>query len=393
MGVFIVLILIDFFIWWRMLSDLRHRPVMARATAIAVLSVLTVFLLMLIFRIITYKGIFDEPVNVFRFLEFGSVAGVLIIIGILYVLISLCTLILRRYFHRSLSGIIWTNLAVAGLIILLFTDGHFRQRFDLRITRKEVRIPELDHRLDGLKIVMISDMHLASFYGHYNKLSIMMDSINRLDPDVLINGGDFISYGWREFGNCDTILDNANASLGAFAVSGNHDDGSYYPDFNPEIGSICEKMLKEKIESSGYVLLSDSSATISYNGLPVTIAGVVSHGHHLDVSYGDFGKALAKADSSALTVLLLHNPVGWDSVLTRRSAPALTLSGHTHGMQVGFPVPGGYISPASLIHKYWRGLYEKEGRYLFVSTGAGSMGMSVRIFMPPEIVLLTIKVK
>ncbi len=373
--------------------DLRNRSEVIRTFVVITLGVLTVILLKLIISIETYSGSFSEPSNIFRYLTFGSVASLIVTLSVCYILISTITILLRRILHKKLSGVIWTNLVIATLIIALFADGYFRQRFDFRVRREEVRISNLDPRLEGLKIALISDLHLASFHNHYDKLCLMIDSVNKLKPDILINGGDFISYGWEEFGGCDTILNKGKVNLGSYAVLGNHDDGTYLPDYTSEYGNECNAMLGEKIKSSGYNLLSDSSVLVIFNEAPVTISGVVTHGHHLSVRYGDFEKALSKTDTSALSLFMMHNPVGWDSIVTLPEAPDLTFSGHTHGLQLGLPVPGGYISPASSFFRYWRGLYEKEGRFLYVSTGVGCMGMAERFFMPPEIVLLTIRSK
>jgi len=391
MGIVIFLILVDFFLWWRMLSDLKKRSVVVRTFVIIILSVLTVILLNLIIGMAIYKGEFSEPSNVLRLMNFGSIASLIVTLGVCYILISTITLLLRRIFHRSFTGVIWTNIIIAALITILFADGYFRQRFDFRVVREEVKVSNLDPRLEGMKIVVISDLHIASFFSHYDKLRVMVDLVNSLKPDILVNAGDFISYGWEEFGDCDTILNNAWGTTGSFAVAGNHDDGTYLPEYKALYGIECTLKLKEKIHSSGYTLLTDTSITVTYNGAPVTVSGVVTHGHHLNVSYGDYKKVIANTDTDSFSMLLLHNPVGWDSVLSLPGSPDITLSGHTHGLQAGLPVPGGYISPAAYFHKYWKGMYEKNGKYLFVSTGIGCMGMSERIFMPPEMVLLTLR--
>lgn len=391
MVVYIILILVLLFIWWRMLSDLKNRPRIAVAVVVLVLSLITCSLVYLIFSMTTYKGEFATPENVCRYLVFGTVSALIITVGVFYVISSTVTLILRRYFKRRLSGIVWTNLAVAGVIVLLFADSHFRQRFRFRVVEQEVTIPVADPGIDGLRIAFITDMHLASFYGHYDKLREVTVKLNSLKPDIIINGGDFISYGYHEYANCDTIMAGAAAPSGNFAVAGNHDDGTYHPSYTESYGIACKTELKRKIEASGYTLLNDTSVIFRYKGLPVTVAGVVTYGHHLNVEYGDFDKALAGSDSASLLILVMHNPAGWDEVQGFARRPDLTLSGHTHGLQIGLPLPGKTISPASAVHKYWRGLYEMDNSFLFVSSGLGSMGMTSRIFMPPEIVIITIR--
>jgi hypothetical protein len=149
--------------------------------------------------------------------------------------------------------------------------------------------------------------------------------------------------------------------------------------------------VSDKIRASGYTLLNDTTVLITHNGAQLSVSGVVTHGHRLNMRFGDFDKVMDQYDDSLFNLLLVHDPAGWKAASENGRLPDLTLSGHTHGMQIGLPAPGGYISPASAIHEYWRGLYSRENSYLFVTTGLGTMGMAARIFMPPEIIVLTLR--
>ena len=83
-----------------------------------------------------------------------------------------------------------------------------------------------------------------------------------------------------------------------------------------------------------------------------------------------------------------HDPSHWDSIILPGNYPVdLTLSGHTHGFQVGIEVPGLKWSPAKYLFKHWAGLYqdEKTGNYLYVNRGLGSIGYPGRIGILPEI--------
>jgi predicted MPP superfamily phosphohydrolase len=147
-------------------------------------------------------------------------------------------------------------------------------------------------------------------------------------------------------------------------------------------------MVEQYIESSGYTLLRDSAAVINFRGKNIAIAGVATHGHRLDMTYGNFEKVLSPLPDSLFTILIIHDPAGWLISSIAGRLPDLTVAGHTHGFQAGLPGRG--WSPSALIHEQWRGLYEFRGSHLFVSTGLGTMGMAARFFMPPEIVILTI---
>jgi predicted MPP superfamily phosphohydrolase len=391
MLVFIILLLTDIYIWRRLFTDLRQGNKILWAAVFTVKAITSFILLYLIIRLLFYKGEFADPANAFRYLAFGAIAALIVTVALSYLFTGIVNRLIEKVFHRKLRGLIIANLVISGALLLLLTDSYLRQRFDLRVVRQEITISNLDSRLDGLKIVLISDLHLCSWQGHYNRLAGVISSINAEKPDLLFNVGDFINFGWQEFGGCDTILRKARTVSGAFAVLGNHDDGTYYPHYDETYGQECAAMLSGKISASGYTLLSDTTVVINHNGAEIAISGIVTHGHHLNMYYGDFDKAFDLIPDSVFSLMLVHDPAAWDVAAQDTRMPQLAISGHTHGAQVGLPLPRGYISPVSLYDKRWKGLYSNDGKYLYVTTGLGTMGMALRIFMPPEIVVITLR--
>ena len=67
---------------------------------------------------------------------------------------------------------------------------------------------------------------------------------------------------------------------------------------------------------------------------------------------------------------------------------ALTLSGHTHAMQMGIRIGQNQWSPSQYIYREYNGLYHENGHQLYVSRGAGFIGIAGRIAQRPEITLL-----
>lgn len=391
MWIFVILVLADIFIFWHLVSDLKHRNKALQEVVFTVKAIVSLVLLYFIVRLLSYKGEFADPANAYRYIVFGALTALIIIVGSLYLVTSTGTRLLGRILHRKLGGLVLTNIIISGVLLLLFTDSFFRQRFNTRIVRQDITVASLDSRLDGMKIILVSDLHLSSWHGNYDRLAGVVSTINAEKPDLLVNAGDFITYGWQEFGGCDTILRKAAAVSGKFAIRGNHDDGSYNPGYNIAYGQECREKLLEKINASGYSLLSDTTVLTEHNGAPVAISGIDTYGHHPDMSYGNFKKAFDLIPDSVFSLLMVHDPAGWDEAAQYDIAPQLALSGHTHGMQAG--LPGGSISPASVVHKYWRGLYGAEDQFLYVTSGLGTMGMALRIFMPPEIVVITLNSK
>ncbi|MGI7163461.1 metallophosphoesterase, partial [Campylobacter coli] len=90
-------------------------------------------------------------------------------------------------------------------------------------------------------------------------------------------------------------------------------------------------------------------------------------------------------NTSKASILLAHQPK--TALLYNLSDFDLILSGHTHGGQI-FP----FMFLVKLHQGFIRGLYDLgENTKLFVSSGAGFWGPSLRVFAPNEIAILNLK--
>jgi len=385
---YIILFIADLFLWFIIWRELKERDRILRASVLVLKTAVTALFLFLLLRIVLYKGEFADPANAFRQIQMGTMAVLLVSSSTACLTANLLKWMISLLRGRKAGNSGIANTLIFILLTLLVADGYFRQRLDIRTVRQTVTVTGLDPALDGMKIALIADLHISSWHDSYDRLDRAMQSVDDEDPDLILNTGDFITFGWQEFGRSDTILRKAKALAGAFAVEGNHDDGTYYPGFDDSYGAECRMMVEQYIESSGYTLLRDSAAVINFRGKNIAIAGVATHGHRLDMTYGNFEKVLSPLPDSLFTILLIHDPAGWLISSIAGRLPDLTVAGHTHGFQAGLPGRG--WSPSALIHEQWRGLYEFCGSHLFVSTGLGTMGMAARFFMPPEIVILTI---
>ena len=81
--------------------------------------------------------------------------------------------------------------------------------------------------------------------------------------------------------------------------------------------------------------------------------------------------------ASRLPFCFRHDPTHYDEkVVPHEQKVHLTLSGHTHGMQFGFEIPGLRWSPVQYRYKKWAGLYETNGKYLLCKSGFWVFGLS-----------------
>ena len=275
------------------------------------------------------------------------------------------------------------------LTILLVTSGTLYGRFNFQFEEIEIKYDNLPDDLEGLRIVHISDMHLSSFHRNKKRLRDLLKEITSLEPDILVNTGDFVTIAWNEMAPFTEILRESVSRYGNFAIPGNHDAGTYHPFYDDrdrrQNVSIFDSLLLE----SGYIQLKDSCVIINIEDSKLKIAGVITTGRVPDIIFGDLEKALGDKEAD-FTILLSHDPNHWYYELRESNKVNLTLSGHTHAMQLGFKIGKFQWSPASLIYPAWNGIYGAENNYIYVNRGLGTISLPSRIGMPPEITIITL---
>jgi predicted MPP superfamily phosphohydrolase len=107
--------------------------------------------------------------------------------------------------------------------------------------------------------------------------------------------------------------------------------------------------------------------------------------------HGDLEKAIAGLDSVDLKILMTHDPNHWAMAVKGKTNIDITLSGHTHGMQMGIYTKKFKWSPSMYFYPHWGGLYSEGKQFHYVNRGLGVLAIPFRIWMPPEITIITIK--
>ena len=353
--------------------------------------ILSIWLWLLWFKVASFKGFFDEPAHVWNLTCLdGMICGVvfprIVISGFHFV-----GVFLKRKTGGHKRG--WTNTGFAlGLVIFMIAAfGLLVGRFNFSTERQTVKVKGLNPALAGLKIVQISDLHMACFYHHRDLLTKVMERIDQEHPDLLLNTGDFVTFGWREFDGFDSIYRIAQAKYGNFAILGNHDIGTYNPDFSEADIDNNILLMKRKIAASGYKVLDQDFSTVNVKGARIALIGLETKGSFTHIVHGDVNYALSGLDSVDLKILLTHDPNQWIKDVVGKTDIELTLSGHTHGMQIGIITKRFRWSPAVFFYPRWNGLYREGDQYLYVNRGLGVLGVPFRIWMPPEITVLTLE--
>lgn len=351
-------------------------------------GILSIWLWILYIEVTLYEGIYDMPENIWTLMNLrGMITGVVFPRSV-FVLFHFSGRIRkgeRGGFIRSRTK---AGLITALAILVIFAAGSLPGRFCIKTEEVTVKFRELHPDLEGLTIVHLSDMHLVSFFHHHNMLEKLMYRINRYEPDLIINSGDFVNYGWREFSRFDTVLSKATAKYGAFAVLGNHDIGTYHPHYTEADRANNILNMIRLIEASGYMVLNDEHTIVAVGGAKLAIAGVATRGRFPQIIHSNVTEALEGIDSVDMKLLVIHDPNQWEKEVKGVTDVDFSLAGHTHGMQAGIIAGRIRWSPARFFYNHWHGLYGEDDQYLYVNRGLGVLGIPVRFWMPPEITLI-----
>ncbi|WP_104734725.1 metallophosphoesterase [Hanstruepera ponticola] len=269
--------------------------------------------------------------------------------------------------------------------------GIFKAAYRFKIHHLELPFDNLPATFNGLKIVQISDLHLGSFNHRFKILKRAFKLTNELNPDIICFTGDLVNnYAW-ELRGWSRVFRILQAKIGMYAVLGNHDYGDYSKWQSEEEKEKNFNRIKSFLTENGFNLLLNESDLIKIDQDKIAIVGVENWGNPPFKQYGDLNKALKHVENKDFKILLSHDPSHWSQEVITQTNIALTLSGHTHGMQAGIQLKKKQWSPIKYKYKHWAGLYEHDKQFLYVNRGLGWMGFPGRLGMRPEITCITLK--
>ena len=262
------------------------------------------------------------------------------------------------------GGALIAGAAAAGLT----GYGMTRALGPPRITPVTVPLRNLGAGLDGLRIAVVSDIHLGPTLGRSHTERIVA-TINMQEPDLVAIVGDLVDGTVAELGQAAAPLADLVSRHGSFFVTGNHE---YYSGAGPWLAEL---------EHLGVRPLRNERVEIEVAGASLDFAGVNDLGGEEDGDGPDFDRALDGRDAGRPVVLLAHQPVQVHEAAER--GVDLQLSGHTHGGQL-YP----FDHLIRLEQPAVSGLHRFGDTQLYVTNGAGFWGPPVRVGAPPEIVVV-----
>ena len=138
--------------------------------------------------------------------------------------------------------------------------------------------------------------------------------------------------------------------------------------------------VRNALEENGVRVLSGRCELARFpNGLRVRVCGT-------EAPWGSPLGAPLEREGADLVVVLSHTP---DNVYDLgRLGADVVFSGHTHGGQIRLPGVGALVVPSRYGRRFDEGHFVVDGTHLVVSAGVGADAPALRVWCPPEVVLV-----
>ncbi len=266
-----------------------------------------------------------------------------------------------------------------GLFLLtLFGIALFERIRPPRVHRKTLHFPDLPPDLSGTTILHLSDLHVGAWQGE-EALRRIAGLAEGLGPDLLVYTGDLIDHREEEVEIFEKIFGGVRGRLGTFAVLGNHE---YWT-----LGGQARDVMVDH----GVPVLKNESRAVRKGEGTLRVVGIDDPAGEdaCDGCGPNLKEGFRGGDPSDFILVLVHQPPLWEGEIKEKAH--LTLSGHTHGGQIGGARP--FWNLARIFFQYDAGWFQapsKRGRFLHVSTGLGYFGIPIRLGMTPEMTLITL---
>ncbi len=276
----------------------------------------------------------------------------------------------RRLFIKTVAASIPVlDLSIVGSgMISSFSQTSFPQI--------SMEYPNLPDALNGFKILHLSDLHLG-YYFHLEHLERTLLDAEKYQPHMVVITGD-IADDLTVLSDAMKMIDQLKTPFPKFASIGNHE---YFRGIRKVIQSMHAGPVPLLLNQHETIDVYNTKLIIGGADDPVSLRPDIAA--FLDKS---IGKTFLNAPDADFKLLMSHRPRALD--IAPKYGVDLTLSGHTHGGQVGFA--GRSFWDIFNENGYLWGFYQKENSKLYTSAGMGHW-FPFRLNCPLEAPVITLK--
>lgn len=290
------------------------------------------------------------------------------------------------------------SIRIAGALLALLLIWMYVEAGVVRLKSADLPLKDLPSAFEGTTVLYVSDLHINSL-NSVDKVNALMDELMRLEPDLLLLGGDYTS-----FDPLMRLSARRTEALNAYAVETEMRDLFFFnlAQYNPPLGKFGvageeDNLLERNASSSladamalgGVTLLKDEAVRIYKGNEYLTIVGV----DDWRTGMQDTRTPAAQVSAAECALLLCHNP---EAIPSLNNQPAedgawidAAFSGHTHGGGVcAFGIP--LFNPLGRGERYQSGWRMENGAKVLISNGIGNDLLPLRLNASPEAHLITL---
>ena len=304
----------------------------------------------------------------------------------------------RRLFKseiRKEQKILLTVIVIVAALLVLLVLGVVSS---LKLTTENyiIEYANLPKNFDGYKIAQITDYH-KKIYANQNET--LIKEMEKVSPDIIVMTGDLIDKNSKDIDSIAELTDALVDIAPVLWIRGNH----FYKS-DEEVSAQLEKTLTDM----GVISLLNQCYVVTREGENIKLCGVddPERLYKFDELPGEYAsKASIKAMKRFLdeTEQNSNGENGFKILLTHRYTIyneypeygySLTLAGHSHGGQLNLPGGRDLIGHnLKLFPKIKSGYNDIKGMPLIVNSGLGTSNLNLRLYNPPELVVVELKNK
>ncbi|MCK5128457.1 MAG: metallophosphoesterase [Clostridiales bacterium] len=279
--------------------------------------------------------------------------------------------------------------------IVLFVWGLLASR-ELVVRNYTIEYANLPAIFDGYKIIQITDYHNGIYQ---NDNEVLVNKISEQDPDIILMTGDMIDRKSSEIENIVSLCEELKDTAPIIWVKGNN----YYK-ADPQLAEELSRTLNDM----GIIVLSNNCYNIEKETEHISFCGLddpeqLYSSQELPTEYTK--KATQKIIERNIETLKeeSNNIGGFKILVSHRFTQyelfpeygySLAIAGHSHGGQVKLPFGVEFIGyDFKLFPQIKTGYNNIDGMPLIISSGLGTSNIDIRLFNPPEIVVIELKLK
>lgn len=212
----------------------------------------------------------------------------------------------------------------------------------------------------------------------------MITILKEENPDIIVITGDLVDRRRYDEDKSVKLIKGITEVAPVYFVTGNHEGWSR------KFDSLERKLKKEEVTilRNEKIIITKENEQLIIIGLDDPAFIPIKASENNIVVESELSRLINRYDEK-FTILLSHRPEHFE--IYSKYKIDLSLTGHAHGGQIGFPFIGALIVPNQKFpSKYYKGMYNIGSSKMIVSRGLGNSIFPQRLFNRPEIISISL---